>query len=149
MSVTRRSLLERWDAHNQAVIQREAERYRLEVAKRNADVIRHTNVWRRRMDRPVEVDGRRLWVKIRPRFQPSREAPPNLELWRGLFWSLPAMVLRRLIDRQGWTVLVYQMNRWPIPRGERLLLKEHAQSEEAAVSRANEIADSLARTGSF
>lgn len=59
------------------------------------------------------------------------------------------MVLRRLIDRQGWTVLVYQMNRWPIPRGERLLLKEHAQSEEAAVSRANEIADSLARTGSF
>ena len=142
--VRRRSLFEGWDARNEAAIQREAETYRIEVAKREEALARHSEARRRRADRVIEVDGRRLRVKIRPRFQPSREAPTNLELWRGLFWSLPAMGLRRLVDPQGWTVLVYELNRWPKPRGERLLLKEHLDNEDAAVARADDLASSLA-----
>lgn len=143
-SVRRQSVLERWNAHNRAAIRREAEEYRREVEKRRASFARHSEARRRRADRTVDVEGRRLCVKIRPRFHPSRQAPPNLELWRGLFWSLPARLLRRLVDRDGWTVRIYELNRWPKPRGERLLLKEHFDSEDGAVARAEDLAASLA-----
>jgi hypothetical protein len=139
----RESFFERWDAHNQMVANRAAGRYETEVAKRQRSIAQRSAARRRRADRTVETDGRRLWVKARPSFSPCRDLNANLILWRWLLWDLPAKVIRRLVDPDGWTVRVYEVHRWPSLRPERLLLKEHLQGSSAAERRIEDVADSL------
>jgi hypothetical protein len=141
--VARDSFLQRWDAHNQSAVDRASSEYNSEVGKRTMEVAQRAATRHRRSDRSVEVSGKRLWVKIRPRFAPSRDAPPNVELWRWLLWGLPARLLRRAIAPDEWILRLYEVKHWPTARAERLLLKENIQGDDAAERRIDEVAESL------
>lgn len=103
-------------------------------------------------DRSVSVEGRLYRVKIRPRFHPSREVRPALRSDRGsvggqelrwLFWTLPAKLLRRLVDRRGWTITVYEVRKGLALRRERHVYSERVDGSPAAAQRADALVEEL------
>lgn len=103
---------------------------------------------RPRADRSVAVDGRTYRVKIRRRFEPSREDNPILfpnggDLFRSLFWAVPAWAIRALLDRDGWTITVYEAAQGLRWRRERLAHKERTDGDAKAAQRADALVEQI------
>jgi hypothetical protein len=101
------------------------------------------------VDRSVSVDGRTYRVKIRRRFAPARASNPILfareedKLFRWLFWTVPARLIRYLTDRDGWTVTVYEAGRGPRWRCERRVHSERTSGPTEAAERADALVEEI------
>lgn len=99
-------------------------------------------------DRSVTVDGRTYRVKIRRRFEPSREDNPILfpnrdDLFRRVFWKIPARAIWYLVDRKRWTVTVYEAAQGVALRRERLVHSERTNGVAKAAERADALVEQI------
>ena len=96
-------------------------------------------------DRWVHVDGRRFVVRITPVFHPTLD-PPRLhdfDFFRWLFWVLPAKLMRRLHDRDGWNVTVFESPDLRVGWAARPLHRERVSALRAARDRADAIVEQI------
>lgn len=95
------------------------------------------------------VDGRTYRVKIRRRFAPARESNPILfpreedKVFRWLFWTVPARVIRYFVDRDGWTVSVYEAAKGFRWRCERHVHSERTNGRSEAAERADALVEQI------
>ena len=103
----------------------------------------------RQADRTVSIDDRTYRVTVQPRFAPTRKlnpitAPQDFDPVRTFLWEIPARILRLFVDRDGWTVTVFEQRRgWRHVRRERLVRRERAQGLTRAADRADTFVEEI------